>query len=244
MVSGGRLQNQRVDAVKKAVKDLVLGNLDFKQRHSSTVEATNRRYWIRGPSKQAVLKAGWSLVKADTASLSMEAVTRVLAFSSLVMPGPSHGTPVHGDMRGMRTVYLWLGATVPDAMVGSTNAAVIPMAGSDIEWWEQVERVLGNIGSAALNWDCIKEHRATVLAALQGIVQYAALKAHRQDCLNTVALRLSASAEEMSRSNLAHAPSLQLQEQHHAVLAHPHRKSAAQIIFTFMHVQVQTGIHA
>jgi hypothetical protein len=218
--------------------------VDFKQRHSSTVEASNRRYWIRGPSKQAVLKAGWSLIRSDTASLSMEAVTRVLAFSGLVMPGPSHGTPVHGDTRGMRIVYLWLGATVPDAMVGSTEAAVIPMAGSDIEWWEQVERILGNIGSAVLNWDCIKEHRATALAALQDIVRYAALKAHRQDCPNTVALMLSASAEEMSRSNLAHTPSQQSQQQHHAALTHPHSNSAAPFIFIFMHVQVQTGVHA
>jgi hypothetical protein len=103
---------------------------------------------------------------------------------------------------------------------------------------------IGNIDSAVLNWDCIKEHRATALAALQGIVRYAALKAHRQDCPNTVALMLSASAEEMSRSNLAHTPSQQSQQQHHAALTHPHSNSAAPFIVIFMHVQVQTGVHA
>ena len=41
-------------------------------------------------------------------------------------------------------------------------------------------------------------------ARLAQAARYVTLKAHRKDCPNTVALMLSASAQEMSRSNLAH----------------------------------------
>jgi hypothetical protein len=124
-----RGQERKVEAVKTAVQAHTRGNTDYKQR--CTVRATNRRHWVRGPAKPSVMLAGWALIESDATLLPMKTVASLLGVSELVMPGPSHGTPVHGDLSGMRIVYLWVGCALPATMVGAQCAAVIPLAGSE-----------------------------------------------------------------------------------------------------------------
>ena len=202
-----RGQQRKVEAVKTAVRAHTRGNTDFKQR--CTVRATNRRHWVRGPAKSSVMLAGWALVEFDASRLPVGVVASLLGFSELVMPGPSHGTPVHGDLRGMRTVYLWVGGAVPAAMVGTRCAAVIPLAGDEQEWWGEVDRVRRNLGAATLDWSGINRHRGTALAAVGSVLAYSAHKAGRDDHANTIALMLSASASEMSNAGQADTPSQQ-----------------------------------
>ena len=76
--------------------------------------------------------------------IPMETVASLMECSKSAMPDPSCGIPVHGDLSGMRIVYLWVGSVLPGLMVGIKCAAVIPLAGSNSEWQRQVERVRGN----------------------------------------------------------------------------------------------------